>query len=106
MYMKQLNLINEPSIGWVTLPSGETATWFYNPDTTEIARYATKVVFRSAENEQEYIYILLLPENNIDDDSTCKSWSIAQDLGSVDGKLYQPSFSKLIYSLKDFDIKK
>ncbi|WP_261817827.1 hypothetical protein [Vibrio gallicus] len=104
--MKELNLINEPSIGRVTLPTGETAPWFYNPDTTKIARFATRVVFRPNEYGQEYIYMLLLPNNSINNGSTVKLASIANDLGSVEGKPYKPYVSKNIYAIAECEITK
>jgi hypothetical protein len=104
--MEELNLINEPSIGRVTLPTGETAAWFYNPESTFIARFATKVVFRSSRCAQEYVYVLLLSENTVDEDSIGKAWSIADDLGSVESHVYQPYFTESIYAITDCEIKR
>lgn len=102
--MKQLYLANEPSIGSVTLPDGDCATWFYNPDTTLVARFATKVVFRSTASGMAHNYILLLPDSYIDHDSTVKAWSIAEDLGSVDNQHYTPYFTDVVYALDECEI--
>lgn len=103
--MKELTLANEPYISKVTLPSGDTGAWFYNPDTTLVARFATKVVFLSDEGNEEYIYILLLPENHIDEASKTKACSIAEDLGSVSNQTLSPHYSGNIYSIEKCEIR-
>lgn len=99
--MKELYLANEPFIGRVTLPTGETGSWFYNPDTTTIARFASKVVFKSPEQYETHTFILLLPESYIDDESTSKARSIAEDLSFSQSNKYIPHFSDDIYDIEE-----
>ncbi len=102
--MTELIPQNEPSIARVTLPTGETAPWFYNPESTCKARFATKVVFHSQESAVVHTYVLLLTNKAIDEESVNKSWSIAEDLTGVGNHRYKPVFSDAIFALDDCTI--